>query len=301
MIDEMGGDFLQWLRGFYFVAKHGSVTQAGFEMRRNQPTISHQIKCLEKEFGVTLFDRSKGKMALTPEGDMFLEKVISIFEIINEMKSEISETPLREKGEITIATTHAIIHYFLPDFITAYRKQFPNVYFKIMGGGLEMILDGVESAAVDFGIASLNEVGEKMSYHEIFSTRPILVARKKNPHFRKAPTLKQIAGAPFISFPQSSTITTLIKNRFSKEKLDLNVILVLNNFEDVKKYVGMGVGVSILDDYTITDADRDKLDIYKMDRYFRERKYGLILRARKYLSPHVKAFIKTIKPDVEIG
>ena len=51
----------------------------------------------------------------------------------------------------------------------------------------------------------------------------------------------------------------------------------------------------------LDQATRDKLDIYKMDRYFRERKYGLIIRARKYLSPHVKAFVRTIKPDIQIG
>ena len=82
MIEQIGGDFLQWLRGFYFVARRQSVTRASLEMRRNQSTISHQIKCLENEFGVTLFDRSRGKMDLTPEGKTFLDKAISVFEII---------------------------------------------------------------------------------------------------------------------------------------------------------------------------------------------------------------------------
>jgi DNA-binding transcriptional LysR family regulator len=301
MIDEISGDFLQWLRGFYFVAKSGSVTQASFEMRRNQPTISHQIKCLEREFGVTLFDRSKRRMELTPEGEMVLEKVISIFEVIKEMKSEIGEAPLQEKGDVTIATTHAVVHYFLPAYITPYQKRYPNVHFKVIGGGMEMILDGVESAGVDFGIASLHKVKKTLSYHTLFSTRPILVAQADNPYFRKkAPTLNQIARAPFISFPQSSTIAAIIKNRFRRVNLDLNIVLVLNNFEEVKRYVSLGVGVSILDDFTISDADRDTLDIYDLSGYFRERKYGLIIRKKKYLSPHVKAFIRTIRQDIPV-
>jgi LysR family cyn operon transcriptional activator len=67
MIDQIGGDFLQWLRGSYFVAKTGSVTQASVEMGREQAAITHQIKCLEEEFGVLLFDRSPGRLGLTPE------------------------------------------------------------------------------------------------------------------------------------------------------------------------------------------------------------------------------------------
>ncbi len=79
MIEEIQGDFLQWLRGFYFVAERGSITQATLAMGREQPTITRQIKCLEKQLGVTLFDRSAGTMKLTHEGRDLLEKVIRLF------------------------------------------------------------------------------------------------------------------------------------------------------------------------------------------------------------------------------
>jgi len=87
MIEEIPGDLMQWLRGFYFVAEKGSVTQAAIAMRRGQPTITYQIKCLEKELGVTLFDRSSGKMKLTPEGRNVLEHVITLFEDVKEIRN----------------------------------------------------------------------------------------------------------------------------------------------------------------------------------------------------------------------
>ena len=302
MIDEMGGDFLQWLRGFYFVAKNKSVTQAGQEMRRNQPTISHQIKCLENEFGVTLFDRSKGKMELTPEGQVFLEKAISVFEVIKDMKSTVSEDPILQKGHIVIATTHAVIHYFLPKYVLMFREQFPQIHFDMEGGGLKILLDQIESASADFGIANLKHIPEALTYHKLFGTTPVLITPKNNPFFRKkVPSLKRIAEAPFILFPRSSTITPLIENTFARHNLELNVVLTLNNFEDVKKYVSMGVGVSILDDYTISKEDRDRLDVYALDRYIKKRQYGLIIRKKKYLAPHVKAFIWAIKPDIPLA
>ena len=65
MIEEVGGDYLQWLRGFYYVAKTGSFSLAGLEMGRHQTTITHQVKCLESMYGVTLIDRSKGKCEYT--------------------------------------------------------------------------------------------------------------------------------------------------------------------------------------------------------------------------------------------
>jgi len=74
--------------------------------------------------------------------------------------------------------------------------------------------------------------------------------------------------------------------------------MTLTNFEDIKKYVNIGIGVSVLDEYTLTEEDKDKLDIYSLDRYFDKRDYGMIIRKNKYLSPHARAFIRTIKPDI---
>ncbi|MGD9033571.1 MAG: LysR family transcriptional regulator [Desulfobacteraceae bacterium] len=299
MIEEMGGDFLQWLRGFYFVAKTGSVTHAALEMRRNQPTVSHQIKCLENEFGVTLFNRASGKMELTPEGKVFLEKVISLFEIVKEMKNEIAGINLEHEGRIVVAATHAIIHFFLPRFIVDFRSTHPNVKFEIEGGGLEMILEKVESAEADFGIANLPKVPEALNYDDLFETRPKLIASKKSPFSPgKRLTLKQISKAPFLTFPHSSTLRPFIERRFKENDLTLNVVLALNNYNAVKKFVALGLGVSILDDYALTEEDKGKLDIFSLDRFFEKRVYGIITRKKKYLSPAAKAFIRSIKPDI---
>lgn len=299
MIEEMGGDFFQWLRGFYFVSKTGSVTQAALEMRRNQPTVSHQIKCLENEFGVTFFNRAGGKMELTPEGKVFLEKVISLFEIIKEMKNEIAETDLEHEGKIVVATTHAIIHFFLPRFIVDFNNTHPKVNFDIKGGGLEMILEEVESAEADFGIANLPTVPEALNYHELFETKLKLIA-SKNSSFSpgKRLTLQKIAKAPFITFPHSSTLRPFIERKFKENDLKLNVVLSLNNYNAVKRFVILDLGISILDDYALTEEDKDRLDIFSLDRFFEKRVYGIITRKKKYLSPAAKAFIRGIKPDI---
>jgi len=298
MIEEMRGDFFQWLRGFYYVAITRSVSLAAAEMGRNQPTISHQIKSLEKELGVTLFDRSKGSMELTPEGRTLLSPTISIFEIVKEMKGAVcSADNLSLSGEVIIATTHAVVLYFLPKFIVDFKAKYPNVNFDIRGGGIDIIFDAVESGHVDFGIVSLEETPERFICYELFETRLVLIV-PKNGRFPvgKEPTLEVISQFPLILFPKSSSVTQRIRKRFSENGLKPNVVLILNNFEIVKKYVELGMGVSILDDYAIEKGDEQKFNIFPLDRFFKLRRYILILRKRKYLSPHVRAFISSIKP-----
>ena len=163
-----------------------------------------------------------------------------------------------------------------------------------------MILERVESAEADFGIANLPEVPEPFLYHHLFETSLKLIAPKKNPFsLRGRLTLDSISRVPFIAFPRSSTLTPFVENRFLEENLNLNVVLVLNNYESVKKYVALGIGIAILDDYALTGEDRKSLDIFSLDHFFGKRDYGLIMRKRKYLSPAAKAFIGCIKPGIQ--
>ncbi|MFO8091179.1 MAG: LysR family transcriptional regulator [Desulfatiglandaceae bacterium] len=296
MIGEMGGDFFQWLRGFFFVAKRGSVTLAAKEMGRNQPTISHQIKCLENELGVALFDRSGGRMELTVEGRNLLDKTISLFEIVMEMKEEVRADRLEKEGTISICTTHAVVHYFLPAPISTFKIDHPSVNFHIEGGGVDMIVKNVEAAEVDFGIASINSVPQTLTYWKLFETKLMLIAPKGNDFFQSSsPSLEEIAKAPFISFPRSSTITPLVAGKFAERGLVLNETFTLNNYETVKKFVAMGAGVAILDDYAVNEGNEHKIEVYGLGDFFPIREYGVVLRKRKYLPPCAKAFLERLK------
>lgn len=300
MIEEIPGDLLQWLRGFYFVAERGSVTQATIVMGREQPTITRQIKCLEKELGVTLFDRSSGTMKLTPEGRVLFEKAISLFEDVKEIRSEFRKEQLKYQGKIVIATSHAIIDSFLPRYIIKFRSTYPRVNFHLEGGVFETVYEKIESGEADFGIAFVETVLKGMIAFDLFETGQKLIVSKNHPFFSGAfPTLKQIAQAPLILFSRTGSIEPFIERKFAKKRLKPNVVMTHNNFVSVKKYVALGLGVALLSSYAISEEDKKTFEIFSLDRYFPKRRIGLVLRKRKYLSPAVKAFIRTIKPDIQ--
>jgi len=140
MIEEMPGDLLQWLRGFYFVARAGSITGATTLMGREQPTITRQIKCLERDLSVTLFDRSSGKMMLTPEGTLLLSRAISLFEDIEEIRNLFKKSQPEYQGKIVLATSHSIIESFLPKYIIQFKNAHPNIKFHLIGGGISNCL-----------------------------------------------------------------------------------------------------------------------------------------------------------------
>jgi len=297
MIDEFGGDFFQWLRGFYFVAKTGSVTRAAEAMRRNQPAISHQIKCLEEHFGIALFKRSKGTMELTSEGKVILTKTISVFELIEEMKEQIREDNLNVAGTIRIATAPSVILYYLPHFLREFETSYPNVRFDMQAGDVELTMASIEAGAVDFGITSLMSIPSDMIAFDLFETNLSLITSLNHEFSREENiTLEAISRMPYISLPTVSTITSVIEKRFNQDGLNLNTILIFNNYEIVKKYVELGFGVAILDEFAITPDDRKRLLIFNLDKFFERRKYQLIVRKKKYLSPAVRLFIRLLHP-----
>ncbi len=299
MINEIPGDLVQWLRGFYFVAERGGVRQAAIAMGREQPTISRQIKCLEKELGITLFDRSSGKMKITPEGKILLEKAVSLFEDVKGIKNGFKKQEVEYEGKIVVATTHAIIYSFLPRYIGEFRKLHPLVRFHLEGGIRETVFEKIESAEADLGIAFSESVPKTIMCYELSETGLVLIAPKNNPFFKtKAPTLKQIAAAPLVLFSHRGLPERLIENRFAQEDLKPNVVITHNNHVSVKRYVALGMGAAILSGHTISEEDEKMLDIYPLDRYFPKRKYALLLRKKKYISPMVAAFIRTMKPDI---
>jgi len=279
MIEEIPGDLLQWLRGFYFVADKGSVTQATRVMGREQPTITRQIKCLEKELGVTLFDRSSGKMKLTPEGRVIFEKAVSLFEDVREIRSEFRKEQLEYQGKIVVAASHSIIDSFLLRYITRFRASHPRVSFHMEGGVFETVFEKVDSGEADFGIAFVDSVPGTMVYYDLFETGVKLIAPKNKRVFPgTSPTLRQIAQVPLILFSRTGSIEPFIERRFAKERLKPNVVITHNNFVSVKKYVASGLGVALLSGYAVTEEDERIIDIFPMDRYFPKRKYGLLLR-----------------------
>jgi DNA-binding transcriptional LysR family regulator len=170
------------------------------------------------------------------------------------------------------------------------------------GGVFEVVLEKVESAEADFGITYIESVPGTLVCYDLFESRLKLIAPKGHTFFTgDSPTLKEIARAPLILFSRTGSTETFIERRFAEERLEPNVIMTHNNFVSVKRYVALGMGIALLSGYAFSEEDEKVFQILSLDRYFPKRKYGLILRRKKYLPPAVKAFIGTIKPDIQLG
>ncbi|MDR3439321.1 LysR family transcriptional regulator [Telmatospirillum sp.] len=294
MIAEFSGDFIQWLRGFYYTVQTGSLSAATTIMNRNQSALSHQIKCLEDELGVKLFRGTKAKHELTDEGRFLLEKSIGIFDTINSIKNSIGTLPDSLSGEIGIAGLYTIVQHYLPHKVSQFSMHYPQVSFQLQGSACRQpILDMVASREVDIGIMCVDEAPQGFDTTPLFSTEVMCVSPKTGPYsVARITNLEQLASFPCIYPLKTSTMEPFLERQFGRFGLSPQNKYLVDHFEAAKICVGMGMGITFIDDFACTEVDRQKLNVVSMSAFFPRRVHSGIKRRDMFVPPHLEAFLR---------
>lgn len=297
MISEFNGDFLQWLRGFYYTAQTGSMSAATHIMNRNQSALTHQIKSLEEELGVKIFRGAKANRELTEEGRYLLSRTVQIFEIINDVKENIGKFPEELEGEISIVAMFSALQSYLPDMVTRFSQQYPRVRFFLYGeGGRDLFFEKLTSRKVDLGIISASAVPDELLFEPLFDSGVVLITPKSGPYaVTGQPCLEQIAQLPFITHPDRSTLGMFLEQQFSRYGLNLRIAHMVGHQEALKECVAKGMGVSIIDDIVCPENLTDTLNVIPLSSYFKPRVYGLLRRRDLFMSAHLKAFVAMLR------
>ena len=128
------------LRAFFEVAKAKSFTLAAKQMNVSQPTLSMQVKFLEKRFAVPLIKRNKKTFELTEEGSIVFRHAEKIFSLLHELKTELENF---ETSNMIIGSTPYISDHVLPEVLLAIQEKHNNVKVQIYTGLSQEVLDKV--------------------------------------------------------------------------------------------------------------------------------------------------------------
>jgi DNA-binding transcriptional LysR family regulator len=281
---------LQQLRGFCFAAQAGSVSKAAEKLFLSQPSVSLQIQALEREFKTQLFERRGPKIMLTPDGRTLLELAAPLVDQIDSLEDTFSaRRGGLETGRIDIAAGESTTLYLLPRFVKQFAQQYPGVELKLHNvtgrDGLAMI----RADEADFAVGSMLETRPDIDYLPMFSYDVVLIVGRDHPLAkRKRVTLKDVAPHPLILPPSHLTTWRVVDDAFSKVGLKYQVKMEAGGWEVIKKYVALGMGISIVTSICLTGEE--KLAVMPLSRYFPARTYGLVIRKGKFLSPAAQRF-----------
>ena len=299
MIPELNGDFLQWLRGFYYVAKTGSVRKAAELMHRNPSTISYQLKSLEEELGTVLFDRYKKSLIITGEGKKLLGWTISTFETLQSMRSAVGSSDGQLQGDITFAATLPVAVMAAP-CIATFLKEHPAINVRLERHLNTGVVKGVKESRYDFGLTGLTTLPKLDKFDIFLKARPLLVMRRDNTwNLPPVPTAEDLERLPYAVFEPDDTSQVYRPLHTTARQFQKNVAISLNNYHLVMQFVRAGLGVGIMDALcyraTIFGSDWSTITCYPLDHLLPNVLYGILTRRHKYLTPQAKALMDVIR------
>jgi DNA-binding transcriptional LysR family regulator len=290
---------LKQLRAFYQVVRCGSISKAADKLFLSQPSVSLQIQALERELSVTLFERRGPHLKLTPEGEVLFQLSEPLVDGIDKLQESFAaHFGKLESGELKIGAGESTILYILPEPVRQFVTAYPRVQLKMHNvtgrDGLKML----RSDEIDFAVGSMLEVPEDIEYKPVVNYDPMLITPLGHPLAEKAAageevTLEDVSQYGLILPPSHLSTWRIVKYVFQQNNLTFTVTLEAGGWEVIKKYVSLGMGISIVTDICLEGSER--LARIPLTQYFPQRSYGLVLRKGRFLSPQARRFIELME------
>ncbi len=285
-------DFDQ-LRSFVEVARLKNFSRAAAKLGLTQPAISTQIRQLEEEFGVRLFDRIGKKVFLTQPGVLLLDHAGKILNVNKEAFEALRDLLPAPAGHLTIGATEGSCLYLLPKVFAAFKKQHPEVKITIYRNFTTKIVQKLQEDSLDLGFLSLPvEVREIETIPVFRDPVDVAVAASHPLAARPSVTVEEIAQFPWI-FPKASRTRAMIDDLFRGVRPPVRVTLELSGVETIKKFIGIGLGISLLSrSYAAAEVKAGILKLVPLQQPKLERQLALAYRTDRYLSRSAQAFIE---------
>lgn len=296
MIPELNGDFIQWLRGFYYTVESGSLMAATTHMHRNQSAITYQIQSLEAMFGVPLFAGTKGKRVLTEEGKFLYIKAIELFGEINTIRSVISQSPQLMVGEIRLAAPNSVLEHTLPAFVEDFRTRCPGAKFILEGvDALQPALRMFDARQADFGIFCAIGIPDRFDATPLFTSEILLITPKSGPYALTSPEPDRLAEIPFIAPLEQSDIGAHVRNRLAYLGLRMNRVILSSDTAGAKEFVAAGLGIAFAQDFALKPADQERFNVLAIPSLFKPVTYSVVHRRGMALSYLGEEFLRCLK------
>lgn len=244
------------LQVFYTVARHLSFTKAAEQLFMTQPAVTFQIKQLEEQFNARLFERSHGKIALTPAGQMVMSYAERILGLSEEMETRVADLTGTMGGPLLLGASLTIAEYILPRILGEFKGQHPQVHAHMTVGNSEMIETRVADHTLDLGLIETPAHLPGLRT-EVCCEDELVVICARDHKFAKMPSVapQQILDEPYISRESGSGTREFADQYLRQCKVmpeDLNIVMELGSLEAIKGVVETGLGISIVSRATAT-------------------------------------------------
>ena len=291
---------LHQLKIFQVVAKHKNFTRAGEELYLSQPAVSIQIKELETELGIKLFDQIGKKIYLSEAGKILEGYTNKIFRVVSETRQAIEDLKGVQKGHLRIGASTTIAICLLPHFLAKFKKEYPLIELQVGVENTSSIEEKILSNELDIGFVGGHLVSDDLIVEPFYNEEMVVVVGSKHPFVKKKRvTLKELRGERFILREKGSATRYFAEKKFRELKEELNIYLELGGPETVKRAVEEGLGITIISECIVGhELESKKLFKIEVDGLKICRTLNITYHKDKRLSIASEKFLAMVKESI---
>ena len=283
---------LRQLRVFIAVGKHLSFVRAAEELSLTAPAVSMQIKDLEDQVGLPLFDRSTRTVSLTTVGEYVFAHARRVLAVLRDAEDMVANLRGLKGGALDLATVSTAI-YFLPKLITLFRREHPpvQVRLRIANNGAEMarLLREGEVELALMGRPST----EWATRAEPFAMNPLVLVTAADHPFARMESVAPdaLTREAFITREEGSGTRAALNEYMHAHHLSATTVMEMPSNEAVKQAVMAGMGVGLLSAHTIAlELSLGLLASPEVKGLPVMRRWHVVNKLSKVLSPAAEAF-----------
>ncbi|RKT19697.1 DNA-binding transcriptional LysR family regulator [Streptomyces sp. 1114.5] len=196
---------LQQLRYFLAVAETRHFTRAAEAAHVAQPSLSQQIRSLERELGAELFHRTRGNIALTDAGDALLPLARRILADTESARLAVQETVQLRRGRVRLGAPPSLCTSLVPDVLRVFRDRYPGVALVVREGGSRDLVRSLAAGELDLALIITPPSGEQapalavteLLHEELVLVSPLVSTERRA---RRRARVAELRGRPLVMF-----------------------------------------------------------------------------------------------------
>jgi DNA-binding transcriptional LysR family regulator len=280
------------LRVFLEVAQTGSVTRAAEALHLTPPAVSMQIKEVEAQVGLKLFDRSGRTLSLSTAGEYFVVHAKRLLAALRDAENAMGRFKRLEHGTLTVGMV-STAKYFVPRLLALFHDEHPGIDVRlVVAANREALLARMDSGEVELSVMG-RPPRELAARAEPFAAHPLVFVCPPGHELLRIghPPVAALAPYPFIVREQGSGTRNAMENFFAEHRFEPRITMEMGSNETIKQAVMAGMGVSFLSLHTLgLELRTGLLHLVEVEGTPVMRHWHVVHLQSRVLSPAAEAF-----------
>ncbi|MHC1730137.1 MAG: LysR family transcriptional regulator [Syntrophobacteraceae bacterium] len=294
---------LRQLKTFLTLGKLLSFNRAAEVLNYAQSTVSVQIRMLEEEFGVPLFDRLGKQVLLTEAGQVLMRYAQKMIDIEEETHSQVAKQT-QPQGSLSVRMPQSLSMCYLPAILSGFCQLYPRVSLDISSCATLSLEHELRSGITDVAFLLAESISARDLKSELLAIIPLLIVTNPGHPLsgRSSISLRDLEGESIFLPKHDCSYRMGFEQMLTEQGVMPASVIEMNTLETIKQCVMAGIGVTIIPEISVRKEIREKkLVALSLPEEMPETAILMILHKDKWISPTLDAFINRVREVVKFS